>query len=199
MPTTTPLTDAINALTTYANETTGASDTDLSSAVATLVAGYGGGGGSDPYLYDGNITIADGSIDIKDNNKAVINNNSTTRRSVLALTGDSKVQWNGSPYNVIDGLHLLEIPSGALSVRLTIDRTCQFAVREYVVGSDGKPTSSVATTGWLDITANVGGTAVSLTNGMTHLGISLRVNSTGSATYSVFNRPYHAKVEFLKQ
>lgn len=43
--TTTPLTDAINALTTYANETTGASDTDLSSAVATLVAGYGGGGG----------------------------------------------------------------------------------------------------------------------------------------------------------
>ena len=44
MPTTTPLTDAINALTTYANETTGASDTDLSSAVATLVAGYGGGG-----------------------------------------------------------------------------------------------------------------------------------------------------------
>lgn len=41
----TPLTDAINALTTYANETTGASDTDLSSAVATLVAGYGGGGG----------------------------------------------------------------------------------------------------------------------------------------------------------
>ena len=46
MPTTTPLTDAINALTTYANETTGASDTTLSDAVATLVAGYGQGGGS---------------------------------------------------------------------------------------------------------------------------------------------------------
>ena len=43
---TTPLTDAINALTTYANETTGASDTTLSDAVGTLVAGYGGGGGS---------------------------------------------------------------------------------------------------------------------------------------------------------
>lgn len=41
----TPLTDAINALTTYANETTGASDTNLSDAVGTLVAGYGGGGG----------------------------------------------------------------------------------------------------------------------------------------------------------
>lgn len=45
MPSNTPLTDAINALTRYANETTGASDTNLSDAVGTLVAGYGGGGG----------------------------------------------------------------------------------------------------------------------------------------------------------
>ena len=42
----TPLTDAINALTTYSNTVTGASDTTLSDAVATLAAGYGGGGGS---------------------------------------------------------------------------------------------------------------------------------------------------------
>lgn len=56
MPTTTPLTDAINALTTYANETTGASDTDLSSAVATLVAGYGGGSGSPVLLYKWDFT-----------------------------------------------------------------------------------------------------------------------------------------------
>lgn len=40
-----PLTDAINALTTYANTVTGASDTTLSDAVGTLAAGYGGGGG----------------------------------------------------------------------------------------------------------------------------------------------------------
>lgn len=46
MPNTTPLTDAINALTTYANETTGASDTNLSDAVETLVDGYGQGGGT---------------------------------------------------------------------------------------------------------------------------------------------------------
>lgn len=45
MPSNTPLTDAIEALTQYANETTGASDTNLSDAVGTLVAGYGGGGG----------------------------------------------------------------------------------------------------------------------------------------------------------
>ena len=39
----TPLTDSINALTTYANETTGASDTTLSDAVGRLCEGYGGG------------------------------------------------------------------------------------------------------------------------------------------------------------
>lgn len=47
MPTTTPLTDAIEALTTYSNTVTGASDTTLSEAVATLASGYGGGGGID--------------------------------------------------------------------------------------------------------------------------------------------------------
>lgn len=41
----TPLTDAIQALTRYANETTGQSDTTLSDAVETLVNGYGQGGG----------------------------------------------------------------------------------------------------------------------------------------------------------
>lgn len=47
MPTQTPLTDQINALTTYANTVTGESDTCLSDAVATLADGYGGGGGED--------------------------------------------------------------------------------------------------------------------------------------------------------
>lgn len=45
MSSNTPLTDSINNLTTYANSVTGASDTNLSDAVATLASGYGGGGG----------------------------------------------------------------------------------------------------------------------------------------------------------
>ena len=51
-----PLTDAINALTTYANTVTGASDTTLSEAVATLASGYGGGGFSVDDIVSRNIT-----------------------------------------------------------------------------------------------------------------------------------------------
>ena len=45
-----PLTDSILALTRYANETTGADDPDLSSAVRTLCDGYGQGIGGDDWL-----------------------------------------------------------------------------------------------------------------------------------------------------
>lgn len=57
MPTTTPLTDAIEALTTYSNTVTGASDTTLSEAVATLAAGYGGGGGIESVHGTATITL----------------------------------------------------------------------------------------------------------------------------------------------
>lgn len=54
-----PLTDSIEALTTYANQVTGASDTNLSDAVYTLAQGYGGGGGFNVlrYLYNGSEII----------------------------------------------------------------------------------------------------------------------------------------------
>lgn len=69
MPSNTPLTDAINALTTYSNTVTGASDTTLSDAVGTLVAGYGGGGGYSledviKHNYSGEIVYT-GTDDIK--------------------------------------------------------------------------------------------------------------------------------------
>ncbi len=63
----TPLTDSINALTTYANEVTGASDTTLSDAVHTLASGYGQGG---------NIKTDGGTLYIDaDTNDIVINHN----------------------------------------------------------------------------------------------------------------------------
>lgn len=76
MPTTTPLTDAINALTTYSNTTTGASDTDLSSAVATLVAGYGGGSG-----------VTSGSFTLEENSQSVIVNVGKAYTNFLLVSG----------------------------------------------------------------------------------------------------------------
>lgn len=58
---TTPLTDAINALTTYSNTVTGASDTTLSDAVATLAAGYGGGGGGGAFTLIDTVTLESNS------------------------------------------------------------------------------------------------------------------------------------------
>ena len=56
------LTDKINALTAYANEVTGESDTTLSEAVHTLADGYGQGGGGDSIwntIVDGTVTEID--------------------------------------------------------------------------------------------------------------------------------------------
>lgn len=58
----TPLTDAINALTAYANQVTSASDTNLSDAVYTLVQGYGGGGGVTPPLVVEEIVVGENTV-----------------------------------------------------------------------------------------------------------------------------------------
>lgn len=60
----TPLTDSINALTTYANEVTGGSDTNLSDAVHTLASGYGGGGSGLEYETGTYTAAADGNPSI---------------------------------------------------------------------------------------------------------------------------------------
>ncbi len=80
-----PLTDAITALTTYANGVTGASDTTLSDAVRTLADGYGGGGSGPAFELIGEWTgylpeytntstteTTDTGIDIKNANYAWI-------------------------------------------------------------------------------------------------------------------------------
>ena len=92
----TPLTDAINALTTYSNTVTGASDTTLSEAVATLASGYGGGGwtadgiatGNEPY---GAIVIdsASGLVENAFNANGYMNNG--TGITSLTLTNATEV------------------------------------------------------------------------------------------------------------
>lgn len=59
-----PLTDAINALTRYANETTGTSDQTLSDAVRTLCDGYGGGRAPFELLEEITVTEATRAVNI---------------------------------------------------------------------------------------------------------------------------------------
>lgn len=85
MSSTTPLTDAINALTTYANETTGKSDTTLSDAVESLVDGYGGGGSS----FDANAWV-DGSFTPK---KIVFNADLNGKSYIFSRCPFEEIVW----------------------------------------------------------------------------------------------------------
>lgn len=60
----TPLTDRITALTSQANATTGASDTTLTDAIETLIAGYGGGGDIEPWKTVTLYRIAEDNIEL---------------------------------------------------------------------------------------------------------------------------------------
>lgn len=106
MSTTTPLTDAINALTTYANETTGASDTDLSSAVATLVAGYGSGGSSydfaDHAYPQGAITTSQTTI---------IAQTFRQRTGITSFVGDSVTNIYGYAFYGCTALQTVSVPN----------------------------------------------------------------------------------------
>lgn len=83
----TPLTDAIQALTTYANTVTGASDTDLSSAVDTLAAGYGAGG----YSLDDFVSGAEPSGDVTTNATTIFTYVFCNRNAVLSVTAPNAV------------------------------------------------------------------------------------------------------------
>ena len=104
---TTPLTDAINALTQYANETTGASDTTLSAAVGTLVAGYGGGGG---WTTDGIATNAEPSGDIVLGNIAVGDYALAYKSAITSLSG-GVTAVGAYAFHYCSGLKSISFPS----------------------------------------------------------------------------------------
>lgn len=93
MPSNTPLTDAINALTQYANETTGASDTNLSDAVGTLIDGYGQGGGG--WTTDGIASRAEPSGDIT---ITLADGQTVGERAFQNCKNITGVTFTGSPY-----------------------------------------------------------------------------------------------------
>lgn len=81
----TPLTDSINALTQYANEVTGKSDTNLSDAVYTLAHGYGSGSSLSVDVEE--ITIPSDMIG--------------TFTSVMSTFEETFPQWDGSKYCLV--------------------------------------------------------------------------------------------------
>lgn len=74
-----PLTDKINALTAYANEITGESDTTLSDAVASLASGYGQGGGD----------TDEGLVGVLENTLTELTSDNVTKIVSYALRGRS--------------------------------------------------------------------------------------------------------------
>lgn len=193
-----PLTDAINALTTYANSVTGKTppDTTLSDAVATLASGYGGG--SDPYhlATSEDLVITNGSPDWRNTYASIKNNgnqNNGSRRGVFSLKGTTEVYLDQT--TTLTRFHLIPIPTGATKFRFATELTCQFAVREYMSSDGIHVTASADTTGgFIDTTADIGA-EVTLTGGYTHIAIGMRTNAN-STNYTVLTSPVKATIDF---
>ena len=109
----TPLTDGINALTAYANEATGASDTNLSDAVETLVAGYGSGSGTDYLPMFLNDTLTEYSSDeITELPTSAFQSKSIQR---ITLPNITKLPNYAFRYSKLTGIYVDDFPKLAVS------------------------------------------------------------------------------------
>lgn len=106
----TPLTDKINALTAYANEVTGESDTTLSEAVHTLADGYGQGGGDSIWnkIVDRTVT----EVDDKDGLcKGVSGYTFYECKSLTSIIFPSATSVGDSAFSKCTSLSSVELPS----------------------------------------------------------------------------------------
>lgn len=111
----TPLTDAINALTTYANTVTSKTppDTTLSDAVATLASGYGGGG----WTTDG---IATGA----EPNGAIVLGSSVTeiyagafsQKPITSIVGAAVTRIGDSAFRYCSSLTSIDFPKATTNL-----------------------------------------------------------------------------------
>ena len=201
MPSTTPLTDAIQALTTYSNTVTGKTppDTTLSEAVATLAAGYGGGGGSDPWhIKSGELGFNMGSVGADTTAHPIALFESSTspavRRCALAFNGDIVVPYKVSSSNYPTGdMYLIPIPATATKIKTTIDRTIQISVF-YVTVENGDITSTSAPDGWEDITANTA-KENNIPTGANYVVTNFRANSS-NANFAYNTIPRKISIDF---
>lgn len=97
----TPLTDSINALTAYANEVTGASNTNLSDAVHTLASGYGGGSAFNPLEY---VSSIEGAFRRVNNLPETVELDFTGNININTLQNAFAIMNNGIKHLTIKGL-----------------------------------------------------------------------------------------------
>nr|CAJ19115.1 hypothetical protein [unidentified microorganism] len=94
---------------------------------------------------------------------------------------------------VVSGVYLIEIPTGKSNVSITVDKTCQYTARDYVI-TNGAVISTSASASWMDITANTQ-TVVPYTSGSTHLTFVFRVDASNTS-YTASNMPSAISIDF---
>lgn len=184
----TPLTDAIEALTTYSNTVTGASDTTLSEAVATLAAGYGGGGGGELVLVVGGANAFEHPSGTGNIEYTVIANNTGAGRrfSLWATTGTYAAKYYFSNASTSlpltdSTLYPIPIPQGKTKVTPTSAKSGQYDI--FFVSIANNTVTTLQTTGWVAFNSQA-----NIPSGSTHIVIGFRVDSSNTA-YTISTIP----------
>lgn len=102
--------------------------------------------------------------------------------------------YTSSGVGIITNSCLIEIPTGATSYILTIDKSCQIAERDYIA-SNGVVQSSNASSAYTDVTANVP-VAIQFATGSTHISVAFRVDENNTQ-YSESNIPKVITIDFV--
>lgn len=120
----------------------------------------------------------------------------TARRTLYAASGDVRANcyYTASGKGTVSNAYLIPIPTGATSVTLTMDKTCQLAPRDYVV-SNGAVQSGTSAAAYVNITANTP-TTVEWTSGSTHLSFAFRVDANNT-NYNSSNMPTSIALDFV--
>ena len=123
----TPLTNAIVALTTYANEITGESDSTLSEAVATLAAGYGGGGASLDDFVDGTIPTGAFTLSTATSIRDYVFRNYT---AITSVTGNSVLTIGNGAFEGCTNLVSASFPN-VTSIGADVFRQCKLSSASF--------------------------------------------------------------------
>ena len=125
------------------------------------------------------------------NSRMSVNSNNGTRRSLWAKTGDARAAYNTTSART--NCYGIPVPADATQVTLTIDKTLQYSLVEYV-GSGSNITSGVGTAWTSPIQADTPLT-LTLTSGTNYISIAFRVDSNNS-NFSAADEPTSASIDF---